>query len=170
MKILNPSLLALCAFVIGGMVFKTTAPTQCATILPGDNIFVLTGDARRIPFALRQMRQYPDTQLYVIGAGGDGTYRAPRPVVVESDSKSTYQNAVAIRKIADADGINRIVLVTSVDHMNRAKYLVRRELPNLEIAPCPVPLNGTPVAKRIERWTTEYVKYIGTLVGIRENF
>ncbi len=170
MKIINPSLLVLCAFVLGGMVFKTTAPTSCGTLHPRASIFVLTGDARRIPFAMRQMRRYPESQLYIIGAGGSGTYNTPGPVVIESDSKSTYQNAIAIRKIVDQSGIDRIVLVTTVDHMNRAMYLARREMPNIEITPCPVPLNGTPVAKRIERWTTEYIKYIGTLVGIRESF
>lgn len=170
MKLLNPSLLVLSAFVLGGLVFKSTAPTRCATLLPDDHIFVLTGDARRIPFALRQARPYPQTHLYIIGVGGASHYNTTRPVTVESESKSTYQNAKAIRKIAEELGLNRIVLVTTVDHMNRAKYLVRRELPGVEITPCPVPLNGTPVAKRIERWTTEYIKYIGTMFGIRESF
>ncbi len=170
MKLINPSLLVLSAFVLGGMVFKSTAPTRCATIMPDDHIFVLTGDPRRIPFGLRQMRMHPDTHMYIIGAGAAGHYNTTRPVTVESASKSTYQNAIAVREIAEESGLNRIVLVTSVDHMNRAKYLIHRELPGVDVAPCPVPLNGTPVAKRIERWTTEYIKYIGTLFGIRENF
>ncbi|MBD5389360.1 YdcF family protein [bacterium] len=169
MKLLNPSLLVLSCFVIGGMIFKSTAPTRCATLFSNDSIFVLTGDARRIPFALRQLRRYPDAQLYIIGAGGTGNYHTHQQVVIESDSKSTYQNAVAIRQIAHDQGLDRIVLVTTVDHFNRAKYLIRQEMPYVEITPCPVPLNGMPVGKRIERWTTEYIKYIGTLLGFKES-
>ncbi len=168
MRLLTPSLLVLALFVLGGAIFKSTAPTRCATILPDDSIFVLTGDARRIPFATRKIRKYPRATMYIIGAGATSTYKSDR-VIIESDSKNTYQNALAIKRIADEQGLDRIVLVTTVDHFNRAKYLVRHELPNIEIAACPAPLTGMDVAKRLERWTTEYVKYIGTLVGIRES-
>jgi uncharacterized SAM-binding protein YcdF (DUF218 family) len=168
MKILTPSLLVLSLFVLGGAVFKSTAPTRCSTILPGDSIFVLTGDARRIPFAMRQLRKHPKTIVYIIGAGASGAHTSDR-VIIESDSKSTYQNALAIKRIADRRGLDRIVLVTTVDHFNRARYLLRHELPSVEIAACPAQLTGMPVTKRLERWTTEYIKYIGTLVGIRES-
>lgn len=149
--------------------FKSMAPTRCATLLPYDSIFVLTGDARRIPFAMRQLRRYPSADLYIIGAGAQGSFAAAERVTVESDSKSTYQNALAIKKIADTQGLDRIVLVTTVDHFNRARYLIRQELPHIEITACPVPLAGMPVSRRVERWATEYIKYIGTLIGIRES-
>ncbi len=168
MKFFNPSLLILCLFVLGGAIFKSTAPTRCSTILPNDSIFVLTGDARRIPFALRQMRNYPNADIYIIGAGAKGI-KMPAKVVVESNSKTTYQNAMAIKRIVEQKGLDRIVLITTVDHFNRAKYLIRTELPDIDIAPCPVPLNGMEPSKRLERWTTEYVKYMGTLIGIRES-
>ncbi|MDR0741264.1 MAG: YdcF family protein [Rickettsiales bacterium] len=168
MKFLNSSLLIFGLFILGGAIFKTTAPTRCATILPDDSVFVLTGDARRIPFATRQIRKHPTATMYIIGAGASGGHKSDR-VIIESDSKSTYQNALAIKRIADSHGLDRIVLVTTVDHFNRAKYLIRHEMPNTEIAACPAPLTGMPATKRLERWTTEYVKYIGTLVGIREN-
>jgi uncharacterized SAM-binding protein YcdF (DUF218 family) len=168
MKFFSPSLLILCLFVLGGAIFKSTAPTNCSTILKNDSIFVLTGDARRIPFALRQMRRYPNANIYIIGAGARGI-KMPAGVVVESNSKSTYQNALAIKRISDRQGLNRIVLITTVDHFNRARYLIKNELPDVEIAPCPVPLMGMPVSKRLERWTTEYVKYIGTLIGIKDS-
>ncbi|MDR2413250.1 MAG: YdcF family protein [Rickettsiales bacterium] len=168
MKILTPSLLIFVLFALGGAVFKSTAPIKCATILPGDRIFVLTGDARRIPFARRKLRQNPQTSLYIIGAGGSRENESDR-IIVESDSKTTYQNAMAIKRIADQLGLNRIVLITTIDHINRAKYLVRKELPDIEIASCPAPLNGMSVHKRLERWTIEYIKYIGTLIGIKES-
>lgn len=170
MKFLNPSLLILSCFVLGGMIFKSTAPTRCATLFPNDSLFVLTGDGRRIPFAMRQLRKYPNADLYIIGAGAPNSIKPARHITIESESKSTYQNATAIKKIVDANGLDRIVLITTVDHFNRAKYLLRQELPTIEITACPVPLTGMPVVRRIERWTTEYIKYIGTIMGIKESF
>ena len=168
MKLLTPSLLIITCFIIGGAIFKSVSPRHCATILPDDTIFVLTGDMRRIPFAMRQLRKYPDADLYIIGAGADASFDMSRRVTIESDSKSTYQNALAIKKIAQRTGLDRIVIITTEDHMNRAKYLIERELPYSEIVACPVPLTDMPGTKRLERWTIEYIKYIATLFGIKE--
>ncbi len=168
MKLLPPSLLFLALFLIGGMIFKSMAPTQCGEILPDDSIFVLTGDMRRIPFAMRMMHAYPDADLYIIGAGAVGTYEMTGRVTIESESKSTYQNARAIRDIVTQRGLDRIVIVTTEDHMNRAQYLVRGELPSTQIVACPTRLSGMPAPRRLERWATEYIKYIVTLIGIKE--
>ena len=132
-RFLTPTFLAFSCFVIGGMIFKSTAPVQCGTILPNDSIFVLTGDERRIPFAIRKMHEFPNADLYIIGAGAQGKIDVSRPAIIESDSKSTYQNARAIRDIAHARDLNRLVIITTEDHMNRAKYLVQSELPETEI-------------------------------------
>ena len=169
MKFLTPSFVVLGLFVIGGMVFKSYAPRTCGEIMPDDSVFVLTGDVRRIPFAMRMVQQFPATDVYIIGAGAvTAAENAPRPVMVESESKSTYQNAVAIRKIVETTGLDRIVLVTTEDHMNRAEYLVRHELPDTEIVTCSATLYGMPAPRRVERWTTEYIKYIVTMLGIKE--
>ncbi len=169
MRLLAPSLLLVSLFVIGGMVFKTTAPRQCGTILPEDSIFVLTGDVRRIPFAMRQLRNHPKADLYIIGAGMPGSHKMKKQVTIESDSKSTYENALAIKKIVNEKGLDRIVIITTEDHMHRANYLIKQELPVIEIVTCPVPLSDMPVSKRLERWATEYVKYIATMFGIKES-
>ena len=155
-------------FVLGGAMFKSVAPTECGTILPHDSIFVLTGDARRIPFAMRIARQNPTTDLYIIGAGADEIPATQRKAAIESESKSTYQNAVAIREIATLDALDRLVLITTEDHMNRAHYLIKQELPGVEIVACPVKLSDMPAVKRLERWGVEYVKYIVTMFGIKE--
>lgn len=167
MKLIRPSFLVLFLFVLGGAMFKSMAPTECGTVLPGDSIFVLTGDARRIPFAMRITRNNPNTDLHIIGAGAPEI--ADKTVSIESESKSTYQNALAIRDIVRNAGLDRIVLVTSEDHMNRARYLVKQELPGIEVVTCPVRLNGMPPVKRLERWAVEYVKYIVTMLGIKES-
>ena len=169
MKILTPSLLLLGLFILGGIVFKSMAPTQCGPIQPNDSIFVLTGDMRRIPFAMRISHQYPDTQIYIIGVGAPASYEMTNRINVESESKSTYQNAMAIRNIVAKNDLNRIVVVTTEDHTNRAIYLLRDELPNTEIVACPTRLFGMPAPQRLQRWTTEYIKYIVTMIGIKES-
>ena len=169
MKFLTPSFLLLGLFVIGGMVFKSSAPRGCVDIMPDDTLFVLTGDVRRIPFAMRAVNNYPDTDVYVIGAGAETVmFDSAHPVMIESQSKSTYQNALAIRTIVEKTGLDRIVIVTTEDHMNRAEYLIRHELPTTEIVTCAATLYGMPAARRLERWTTEYIKYIVTMFGIKE--
>lgn len=168
-RLLTPSFLIFSLFIIGGMVFKATTPIQCGTILPNDSIFVLTGDARRIPFALRKVQEYPNTDLYIIGAGTHTNINISRPAIIESESKSTYQNALAIKKIATEKQLNRLVIITTEDHIHRAKHLIHSELPNTEIVSCPATLYGMPPQKRLERWATEYIKYIVTMFGIKES-
>lgn len=168
MKLLTPSLLVICAFVIGGIVFKTSTPWECENIRSDDSVFVLTGDMRRIPFAMRKMHENPDIDLYIIGAGAENTYNAAPQVNIESESKSTYQNALAIKEITMRAGLDRIVIITTEDHINRAKYLISHEIPTTEIVSCPVPLVGMPPGKRLERWLVEYIKYIATMFGIKE--
>ena len=151
--LLTPSFLIFSCFILGGMIFKSLAPTRCDTILPNDSIFVLTGDERRIPFAMRKMREFPNADLYII----------------ESESKSTYQNALAIKDIATRRALDRLVVITTEDHMNRARYLIKSELPETEVVACPAILSGMPPGKRLERWATEYIKYIVTMFGIKES-
>ena len=107
--------------------------------------------------------------MYIIGVGAPNAVQLDRPAIIESKSKSTYQNALAIKKIVSKKQLNRIVIITTEDHINRAKYLIRNELPNTEIITCPATLVGMPPAKRLERWTTEYIKYIVTMIGIKES-
>ena len=167
--LLTPSFLIFSCFILGGMIFKSLAPTRCDTILPNDSIFVLTGDERRIPFAMRKMREFPNADLYIIGAGAQGKIDVSRPAIIESESKSTYQNALAIKDIATRRALDRLVVITTEDHMNRARYLIKSELPETEVVACPAILSGMPPGKRLERWTTEYIKYIVTMFGIKES-
>ncbi|MBO4745637.1 MAG: YdcF family protein [Alphaproteobacteria bacterium] len=169
MKLFHPSFWLICLFVVGGIAFKLTRPNDCGFILQNDSIFVLTGDFRRIPFAMKQIEKYPDADLYIIGAGAESQYKNTNRATIESESKSTYQNAVAIRNIAEKSGLDRIVLITTEDHIRRAKYLVQSELPAATIVACPVALSNMPPSRRLERWFIEYVKYIATMLGIKES-
>ena len=168
--LLTPSFVVFSCFIIGGIIFKATSPKQCTSIRSDDSIFVLTGDQRRIPFAIRKMREFPDADLYIIGAGArQNEIELAQHAIIESKSKSTYQNALAIKNIAHQHDLRRVVLITTEDHMQRAKYLVHSELPNAEIISCPAVLIGMSPGKRLERWATEYIKYIVTLIGIKES-
>lgn len=168
MKIFTPSFLILGCFVLGGMIFKLTSPLSCGPILPDDNIFVLTGDARRVPFALQQTKQYPSAKIHIIGVGGHKFNVSNAKVAMENQSKSTYQNALAIHKIVQQKHLNRIVIVTTEEHMKRAIHLIHHENPDTELVTCSAPLIGMPAPRRLERWTIEYLKYIVTLFGIKE--
>lgn len=168
MKILTPSFLILGLFVLGGIIFKLTSPLSCGNILPDDNIFVLTGDARRVPFAVQQTKKYPSAKIHIIGVGGHKFDLDGKHVAMETQSKSTYQNALAIEKIVQQQHLNRIVVITTEEHMKRATHLIHLETPNTELVTCSAPLTGMPASSRLQRWTVEYVKYLATLFGIKE--
>lgn len=168
MKIFTPSFLIVGLFVLGGMIFKLTSPLHCGPILPDDNVFVLTGDARRVPYALRQTQQYPSAKIHIIGVGGHKFHIGKKTAVMENKSKSTYQNALAIEKIVRQKHIKRIVIVTTEEHMKRATHLIHNEIPNVELVTCSAPLTGMPAPDRLRRWTVEYLKYIVTLLGFKE--
>ena len=167
MKYIPISFVLLFCFVLGGMMFKSMTPPRCESLLQNDNIFVLTGDARRIPYAIKKLDTLEYGNLYVIGAGATEIPNHEH-IQVESLSKSTYQNALAIKHIVNEQNISRIVIVTTEDHMNRALYLLRSELPDTDIVACPASLTGMSTPNRLKRWTIEYIKYIVTLFGIKE--
>ena len=41
-------------------------------------------------------------------------------ILLESESRTTYENAVGVKRLAAANNINTILLVTSAFHMPRA--------------------------------------------------
>ncbi|MDR3208796.1 MAG: YdcF family protein [Rickettsiales bacterium] len=166
--LLNPYLLPVILFGGGFAAFRIATPA-CGAIPDDAHVFVLTGDARRIPFALEKLENHPNRKLYVIGAGTPkiDTEFSSR-IEVESDSKSTYENAVAIRHIARRKLLADITVITTVDHVNRAVFLIKREIPLVRVNACPAPLSNMPAAKRLNRWMEEYVKFLGTLIGITQ--
>ena len=169
MKYIPISLVLIFCFVFGGIMFKSMTPLRCEALNQNDNIFVLTGDARRIPYAIKKLDSLKYGNLYVIGAGAMTAIPNHVHVNVEAASKSTYQNALAIKKIVEKNKLERVVIVTTEDHMNRALYLLRGTLPDTDIIACPASLTGMAAPARLRRWTIEYIKYIVTLFGIKES-
>lgn len=62
-------------------------------------------------------------------------------IVLESRSRNTYENAVYVREIADEQGFNQILLVTSGLHMPRSVAIF--ELQGFEVIPAPVDFLAT---------------------------
>ena len=91
-KYIPVSLVLIFCFIFGGIMFKSMTPPRCESLMQDDNIFVLTGDARRIPYALKKLDDLQYGNLYIIGAGAENITDRPH-VNIESESKSTYQNA-----------------------------------------------------------------------------
>ena len=169
MKCIPLSLMLICCFIFGGIIFKSMTPPRCGVLQQTDSIFVLTGDARRIPYALKKLDDLRYGNLYIIGAGAQQNITRKKHINVETLSKSTYQNALAIKSIVNKEKLNRIIIVTTEDHMNRALYLLHDTLPDTDIVACPASLTGMPSPMRTKRWAIEYIKYIVTLFGIKES-
>jgi hypothetical protein len=149
--------------------FKSMTPPKCENLQQTDNIFVLTGDVRRIPYALKKLETLEYGNLYIIGAGAHQNITPKQHISVETASKSTYQNTLAIKNIVEKENMKRIVVVTTEDHMNRALYLLRDTLPDTDIIACPASLTGMPTPARAKRWAIEYIKYMVTMFGIKES-
>lgn len=171
MKLLTPSLIVLILLAGGATAFKLGTPNKCAWVRADDTLFVLTGDARRIPYAMKLLEHHPERHLEIIGVGGH-EYASLIPenlrgqVELEMLSRSTYENARAVQKIAHEKNLTRIVVVTTEDHMNRSLLLIKRQLHNTTIIPCPVRLQKMNPQERLMRWGMEYIKYIASLFGL----
>jgi uncharacterized SAM-binding protein YcdF (DUF218 family) len=71
-----------------------------------------------------------------------GIMGVPREaVLLETDSRDTYENAVACQKILKERGFQRVILVTSAAHMPRAVGVFKRL--GIEVIPAPTGYTGT---------------------------
>ncbi|MBI4403732.1 MAG: YdcF family protein [Deltaproteobacteria bacterium] len=120
---------------------------------PGSEaIVVLTGDRGRIPRALELLRRTHTRLLIVSGAKkgaklsdiiniqgrAENIQQIWGKIVLESQSASTFENAVHTGPILSRYGVRRIVLVTSEYHLPRALKIFHEVLPELEIIGYPV--------------------------------
>ncbi|AFY45970.1 hypothetical protein Nos7524_0043 [Nostoc sp. PCC 7524] len=102
-------------------------------------------------------------------------------LIQEPDSLNTYQNAVNVKKILDAQGIRRILLVTSALHMPRSLKIFQRqgidaipaatdflvsegELQELGSTPKAAILNLLPDTDNLHQFTSALKEYIGSFV------
>lgn len=72
--------------------------------------------------------------LGMLGVPADALWLEPR-------SRNTYENAVEVKKLLDAKGIQRIILVTSAMHMPRSAAIFARQ--GFDVIPAPTDYNVT---------------------------
>lgn len=165
--ILRPSSLLILVVFIGLLVFLTAVP-ECRNV-SSKNIVVVTGAAERIPRALEIMRLNPDARLLISGAGSHQLRLPPdMKIEIETTSKTTFENSLAIKSWVLENGFNDIALITSDYHMWRTMLLTRRQLPFTKIETCAVSPDGLTRRKRLELWMKEFGKYFMTIFGINE--
>ncbi|HLC18127.1 MAG TPA: YdcF family protein [Thermodesulfobacteriota bacterium] len=110
-----------------------------APVRRADCIVVLTGGKGRIERGMELYRQGTAGLVILSGVNEaadmdaiffSGTGGVPREdIMLEKSSKSTYQNALEIRRIMEARGLKSMILITSSYHMKRAYRIFRRIMP-----------------------------------------
>lgn len=102
-------------------------------------------------------------------------------IIQEPNSLNTHENAVNVKKILDARGIRRVLLVTSAIHMPRSLLIFKRqgiaaipaptdflvtakELQEMQNSPQSILLNLLPDTDRLYQFTRALKEYIGLIV------
>lgn len=122
----------------------------------------------------------PETEAMIELLAAQGVPEAD--IVLENRARNTYENAIYIREIADEQGFNEILLVTSGLHMPRSVAIFERQ--GFDVIPAPVDFLSTwreeglttdtglggwllkvmPNSERIEFSTRALREYIGFVV------
>lgn len=104
-----------------------------------DAIVVLTGGKRRTDEGLSLLRKTGTGVLILSGVNRESDVNSiflnkiekteHRSIILDKNSRSTYENAVEVRRIMEGRGLKSMVLLTSGYHMKRAFYIFRRVMP-----------------------------------------
>lgn len=152
-------------------------------------IVVLTGDQDRIARAVELLRVRQSPMLVISGTAKGATltdlvnqqggaskniHEVWDKIVLESESRSTSENAYQTGLILQKIGFQRVVLVTSDYHMLRAAEIFRRVLPGFEVIEYPIasescewPLTLTEQASSaFSKLWGDYWKYVFFRVGL----
>ncbi|MDR0448922.1 MAG: YdcF family protein [Rickettsiales bacterium] len=163
--IMRPSSLLVLVVMILALVFVHSVP-ECRSV-KSKNIAVVTGDKTRIPRAFEIAKETPGARVLISGAGSnDLKLPAGMKIEIETKSKTTYENSLAIRDWVLKNGFDDIAIITSDYHMWRTMLLLRRQLPFTKIEACAVESQGLTKRHRMELWIREFGKYVMTMVGI----
>lgn len=106
---------------------------------PNDLTVVLAGGRGRIKQALELVAQGRSKKLVIIGAGAALEEIIPQRewpvgvakdlVQIETESNSTFQNALKIRDFVLSQHLREVTVVTSFYHVLRTRLILRRVLP-----------------------------------------
>lgn len=141
-----------------------------------DAIVVLTGGTGRIEAGASLLSEGRAPVLILSGVNKESDLKSiffkvnialdTSRIIIEAGAKSTYENAVEVRKILREKGLKDIILVTSNYHIKRALYIFRKVLPEeVMIYPYPVPSPNFDEkrwwrsATSIRIVTTEFIKF-----------
>ena len=102
-----------------------------------DCIIVLTGGKGRISEAFKYINQ-PNVQFIVISGANPLSSRKDilshykehkhyfKKIIIENFSKNTIENAIETKRIIKGKNVKNILIITSVTHLKRAKYIFKK--------------------------------------------
>ncbi|MDR2685452.1 MAG: YdcF family protein [Rickettsiales bacterium] len=161
----SPSGLLLSAVFALGLIFYNAVP-ECKWI-QSNHIAVLTGDKQRIPKAIEFARSKPRARLLISGAGStDLKLPSNLDIEIETESKTTYDNSMAVRDWVIRNGFDDVAIITSDYHVWRTLLLTRRAMPFTKIEICAVSSENLTRRQRMDLWVSEFGKYVMTMLGI----
>lgn len=117
---------------------------QVKSISPGelkaDAIVVLTGGKGRADVGLSLLRKGSGEALILSGVNEDSDVESiflgymvnkaeKEKIILEKRSRSTYENAVEVRRIIEKKGFKSMILITSGYHMKRAEFIFKKIMP-----------------------------------------
>ncbi len=136
--ILLPVILVACAVYFLFSFFKES-DLRAAELKGPDVIVVLTGGKGRVEQGLEFLREGVSPTLILSGVNeaasidsifSGGLKGAERSaIILEKESKSTYENALQVRRLLIERGEKSVLLITSSYHMKRAYAIFSRVMP-----------------------------------------
>ena len=100
-------------------------------------------------------------QLLALEFGAD-----PEAILLEEESRNTYENGLYTRALLQKRGIDRILLVTSAKHMPRAVGVFRTQ--GFEVIPAPTDVDVVPTDFHVARLMPDLVGLEASTDAIRE--
>jgi uncharacterized SAM-binding protein YcdF (DUF218 family)/glycosyltransferase involved in cell wall biosynthesis len=95
------------------------------------------GFARHIVFSTGYVFSFREAEVLKAVAEANGV--PATAIVLEEEATNTYENVERSRRILDAHGWRRVLLVSSPYHMRRALLTWRKVAPGIEVIPTPPP-------------------------------
>lgn len=106
-----------------------------------DAIVVLSGGLGRVEEGLKLLKAGKGEYLIISGVDKDSDIESifflhdpvdfidNKRIILEKSSSSTFENAMDVKKIVDRRGFKSIILITSVYHIKRARFIFSKVLP-----------------------------------------